>query len=282
MKRKIGLCCLLSFFLLCWGCAGKSTQPIQEEYDTVACFEQTMAPYLVAAHGEPSKLLLDATNSGVQANRNTENGISVAEPQEFAPIELILQNPELPNGCEVTSLAMVLSSAGFPVGHVELYQNCLPTDNFSYSSGQRFGPSPEEFYVGDAASATNGWYCFETPIVEAGNAWIQQNGGGSRMESITGISQEDLDQYAQNGIPVIVWVTIGYAEPIYTDSFSWMLPNGTLYVPYNNLHCVVLAGAENGQYQIADPIYGWQAVSRDDFWNSFDAMGRRAVTIQAK
>ena len=42
---------------------------------------------------------------------------------------------------------------------------------------------------------------------------------------------------------------------------------------------VVLTGEEYGQYRVADPINGWQTVEKETFWSSFDAVGRRAVTI---
>lgn len=199
--------------------------------------------------------------------------------QGSSSVELIYQNPELPNGCEVTSLAMALCAAGYPVNHVELYQECLPRADFSCSGACCYGPSPEEYYVGDAASATHGWYCFEGPLLQAGDAWIDRMGGGSRMVQLSGLSQEELDQYAQQGQPVVVWVTMEYQTPSYSSTFSWTLPSGELYVPYNNLHCVLLTGEEQNCYKIADPLYGWQEVDKDLFWNSFDAMGRRAVTV---
>lgn len=196
----------------------------------------------------------------------------------YNDVVLQLQNPELPNGCEVTSLAMVLTSAGFPVDKLELY-SYLPRQDFSYNSDIRLGPCPEEWYVGDAASTSAGWYCFEGPILQAGRDWMESQGG--RMISLTGISQELLEQLVGEGIPVVVWVTQEYAPPVFREDFSWVLPNGETYVPYDNLHCVVLAGMEGNDYRIADPIRGWQNVNRDAFWESFDAMGRRAVTAVA-
>ena len=77
-----------------------------------------------------------------------------------------------------------------------------------------------------------------------------------------------------------VWVTINYEKPVYADYFSWLLPSGERYVPYNNLHCVVLAGEETEKYRIADPIHGWQLIDKEVFWNSFNAMRRRAVIVQ--
>ena len=218
-------------------------------------------------------------DANILPEQGQEEGATTSDEEElFDPVELILQNPQLPNGCEVTSLAMVLTAAGFPASPVELYEGgYLPIGSFRYSGAQRFGPSPEEVYVGDAASSTGGWYCFEGPILQAGDAWLSQSGGGGRMQTITGLTQEELGQYVQDGVPVIAWVTLGYAAPAYADSFRWTLPSGEEYIPYSNLHCVVLAGEENGQFRIADPIYGWQTVDQGTFWDSFDAMGRRAV-----
>lgn len=48
------------------------------------------------------------------------------------------------------------------------------------------------------------------------------------------------------------WVTLGYAEPQRSE-FFWLLEDGTAYYPYRNLHCVVLAGAEDGKYRAAGP-----------------------------
>ena len=76
-------------------------------------------------------------------------------------------------------------------------------------------------------------------------------------------------------------MTLDYATPHYLLDYSWTLPDGSVYTPYSNLHCVVVTGLENGFFRIADPLSGWQFVKKDVFWQSFVAMGQRAVTIQA-
>lgn len=204
--------------------------------------------------------------------------VEQAAELSFGEISLQLQNPELPNGCEVTSLSMVLTAAGYPVDKLELY-GYLPREDFAYSGNARLGPDPNVAFAGDAASASGGWYCLEGPILEAGDAWIAVLGGGAQMEDLTGIGQGELETLLEQGTPLAVWVTQEYAPPDYADYFTWTLPNGTQYVPYDNLHCVVLAGMDGDVYQIADPIRGWQEVDRDAFWQSFEAMGRRAVTV---
>ena len=85
---------------------------------------------------------------------------------------LMLQNPELPNGCEVTSLAMALAAAGYPADKTALFTGYMPSEPFAVLDGVRYGPDPETAYAGDAASARGGWYCFEGPVIEAGSRWV--------------------------------------------------------------------------------------------------------------
>lgn len=192
-------------------------------------------------------------------------------------LSLICQNPELPNGCEVTSLAMLLKWAGCPIDKVELAESYLPKEDFVQTGSGRLGPDPGQAYAGDPAS-TGGWYCFEEPIIHAGNTWLNRQNSGSRAVSLTGLTRTELEGYLDLGIPLAVWVTLNYAPPKFS-SFQWTLPDGARYTPYSNLHCVVLAGWSGDDYQIADPISGWQKVSPALFWNSFDAMGRRAAAV---
>lgn len=195
------------------------------------------------------------------------------------PVTLIYQNPELPNGCEVTSLAMVLASAGCPVDKLELYQDYLPKADFSLIDGKRYGSNPEKWYVGDASDSGGGWYCFEGPAVQAANGWLNHCGSGLRARSVTGLSKTELDRYAQDGIPLVVWVTLDYTQPQWSN-FTWLLEDGTVYRPYRNLHCVVLAGAAGERYQVADSLAGITQVDKGLFWDSFSAMGCRAVVIE--
>lgn len=192
-------------------------------------------------------------------------------------LSLIYQNPELPNGCEITSLAMLLQWAGCPVDKVELAKNYLPKEDFIYVGSERLGPDPGQDYAGDPAGA-GGWYCFEEPIINAGNAWLNEQGSTFRAVSLTGLTRKGLENYLDLGTPLAVWVTLNYAPPRFS-SFQWTLPDGARYTPYSNLHCVVLAGRSGDDYQIADPISGWQRVSPAAFWSSFDAMGRRAAAV---
>lgn len=204
-------------------------------------------------------------------------------PVDYTPapsleaISLILQNPELPNGCEVTSLAMLLSSTGVLADKLELHSNYLHRENIIEQEGTRLGPDPSEAYVGDA-SDHSGWYCFEGPVLAAGDDWLEEHDLPWQMNTVTGLEQKELKQYLEQGIALIAWVTLDYEAPRISD-YTWHLSDGTVYAPYSNLHCVVLTGLDGENYRVADPIAGWQTVLPQTFWDAFHTMGRRAVTL---
>lgn len=202
--------------------------------------------------------------------------------RSFEEADFILQNPELPNGCEVTSLAMALSAAGYPVDKLVLFTQYMPSEPFTLLDGVRHGPSPEEFYAGNAASQRGGWYCLEGPVMRAGSRWLTENGAPFRMERCSGLTQSTLAGYLKREILLIIWVTRDYAPLEYADYFHWTLPDGTDYTPYNNLHCVLLVGETEEGCQIADPLVGIQLVEKERLWQSFVSLGRRAVAIVKK
>ena len=89
---------------------------------------------------------------------------------------------------------MVLGWAGYPVDKLELYEGYLPRQDFIETpEGWKVGGNPEEVYVGDAASELGGWYCFEGPIVEAANAYLQDQGSDWTAEAVSGLSQRQLN-----------------------------------------------------------------------------------------
>lgn len=192
--------------------------------------------------------------------------------------EPILQNPELPNGCELASLTAMLRYEGFDVLFKDLD---LPKQGFSHSSDGdiRYGPDPAEYYVGDPSSATSGWYCFEQPLMEAANSYLSNSGSRLRARSLTGTSLDELEHWLKAGTPVAVWFTTDYEMPRRSKTFSWVLSSGSTYIPYINLHCVVLLGADESSCILADPLRGMSQVDRSIFESVYNAMGRRALVL---
>lgn len=184
-----------------------------------------------------------------------------AEPLEVTPV---LQNPALPNGCEAASLAALLRYQGFSVEPAEISDFYLP----------------RQAYAGDPASKTDGWYCFEGPVIIAANAYLQAQGSPLRAQSLTGSTLTQLETELQAGRPVAVWFTQDYAPPRQSGSFTWTLPTGEIYHPLANLHCVVLVGLQNGVYTLIDPLQGRIQLDQAAFESVYTAMGSRAVVLR--
>ncbi len=197
--------------------------------------------------------------------------VGETEPPGLFPggFPLLLQKPELPNGCEITCLAMLLCHAGFDADKVELAENYLPRGDFTKGDNVTFGPDP---------ATDKGWYCFEGPILEAAKGYLARHGGGWRAAKVSGLDLDGITACLDGGPPLMVWVTIDYEEPR-LGPIPWRLPDGGDYTPYTNLHCVVLAGRDGGDFLVADPMNGWRRVPAHLLMDSYEAMGSRAVAL---
>lgn len=204
-----------------------------------------------------------------------EDGIMLESVKLSVPV--IMQNPQLPNGCEITSLAEVLQFYGFDVSHTDLAENYLPCGSITYQNGIMTVPDPEKAYVGNPAT-TSGWYCFEEPIVQAANEYLADVGSDMIAMSVSGADVDELAGWLQKGKPVIVWVTQQLAD-VRRTGYTWLLPDGTTEHPYGGLHCVVLSGIDGDTVTLADPIYGEWDAELDRFAEIFEGMGSRAVVI---
>ena len=160
------------------------------------------------------------------------------------------QNPELPNGCEVTSLTMAVDYKGYNFDKITL-ANTLP-----HSSNPNLG------FIGSPFSRS-GFYCFNKPICAVCDT------NGINYEDITGCDVNRLNLELIKGNPVVVWGTLRWTQPTYCR-------NGL----YSNLHCVCLKGYNGDCYIIADPLYGERYIPKSQFVNIWTIMGKRAVVIK--
>ncbi|MTQ81961.1 C39 family peptidase [Ruthenibacterium lactatiformans] len=72
------------------------------------------------------------------------------------PVRTVLQNPELPNGCEAASLAALLNYKGVPADKLDLAYGYIPRGDIEETTDGRTGPDPELAYAGDPAGGTGG------------------------------------------------------------------------------------------------------------------------------
>lgn len=179
------------------------------------------------------------------------------------PVKNIKQNPELPNGCEVTSLAIVMNYIGVSVDKCDLSDNYLPKKN-------TLNADPNEYYLREPRS--NGFYCFAGPLVKCVENYNEANGLSLEAVDLTGSEPSALYQLLENGQPIVIWGTLRWNAPYKYSSGL-----------YGNLHCMVLSGYGEATVTIQDPIYGSDyLVDREVFERVYRQMGSRAMTVYNK
>lgn len=118
-------------------------------------------------------------------------------------VENIAQNPELPNGCEITAAAIALNYLGFDVDKVTLSEDYLPC------SEPYWDADPNVVFMGDPEDEL-AFYCMTSPIVTAVNDYLEDVGGEYTAVDISGASVQELYQWIARGTPVLT----GYDEEV--------------------------------------------------------------------
>ena len=193
-------------------------------------------------------------------------------------VPVIGQNPELPNGCEITSLTMLLRYLGFDADKLTMAEDYLPR------SEKFYGADPELEFMGDPAQSSGescGFYCFEGPIIQAAESYLAAQGQAEawQVTDITGVDAQGLAEQLAAGNPVLVWATIDFKEVRESTKWSWTTAAGRDYTPLVDVHCLVLTGYEGNQFYLSDPLETYESVRQQKFMEIFTAMGSRAVVI---
>lgn len=143
---------------------------------------------LLAAACAPASSLLAREASAPGSSQGGQAPLLVQEAlrarRHSVPAVLLYQLPELPNGCEATSLAMLLESYGIAASKAELAYQYLPRAEFYEENGVVYGPAPEEAYAGDPAA--QGYYCYAQPLCKAADLYLEQAGETLRALDLTG------------------------------------------------------------------------------------------------
>ena len=197
-------------------------------------------------------------------------------PAGYAKLDVkcVYQNPELPNGCEVTSLAIVLRHLGYPVSKETLADNYLPKGRIGYTS-------PYEAYIGNPRIKNASWYCYSPVIVRCADNYLATQGGKHFADDLTGKEFEELLSELDKGYPVIFWATINMDGPRYSS--DWVV-DGTHYECYLNLHCLVLTGydQEKNLAYVSDPLRGNVTYSLEETRRRYEQLHYQAVVIRER
>lgn len=200
--------------------------------------------------------------------------------QKALSVPVVKQKPELPNGCEITSLTAVLKFYGFSVSKMEMANTYLPKEPFVYKNGKRYGPNPYKAYAGDPRLKT-GFFSYAPPIVKAAEKYFKGRTTKYTAKDISGSKQEIFYQHLNNGVPVVIWVTLDLSKPKVTSSWYFSDTKEHFKAPVN-LHAVVLTGYDKKKntVQVMNPLKGMVTQDADKFFKSYKELGSHAMIVE--
>lgn len=186
-------------------------------------------------------------------------------------VEAVMQNPELPTGCEVTALTALLNYCGFEIGKVELCDNFLPIVSDTSATF-------DEAYIGDPKAA-NGFGCNAPVIVKTAESYFESADAEWSAMNLTGTDFQELFYQLDQGRPVIVWASMGLKNVKMT--LRWKTEDGDEAWFAELEHCMVLTGydIENGVVYAADPLKGNVEYSLERFESVYEQLGKQAVIV---
>lgn len=198
-----------------------------------------------------------------------------------ADVEVLLQNPELPSGCETTAATMLLKAYGYPISMVGLAA-AIPKTALEYYNGRQYALHPSEAFLGDM-DTENGYGIFPGGLKDTLQSCIDEADGPHTVRVFEGASESEILAVVDSGHPLCVWSTMWLEEivplpgwyikrdGVYTDEyFSWP----------GNEHCMVLLSYDESTVTVCDPLRGKVSYNRARFFRLFRELGGYALSLE--
>jgi uncharacterized protein YvpB len=191
---------------------------------------------------------------------------------------LVTQLPELPRGCEVTSLTMMLQSAGVPANKMTLAAQ-VPKDPTPYSrvNGQIHYGNPNKGFVGDMYNMDNlGYGVYHGPIAKLAKTYLP-----NRVIDFTGSRFETMFQFLNEGKPVWVIIDTLFDAAPPKDWVVWKTPEGTISINGTE-HSVLVTGYDSQYIYFNDPLSGEKndRAAIHSFKSGWEQMGSQAISYR--
>lgn len=196
----------------------------------------------------------------------------------YIEVAAVMQTPELPTGCEVTSLTMLLNYIGFDVDKLTLADEYLPKGEYRKADFHKV-------FVGNPRNR-QAYGCTANVIAETAENFLRDYDTDNKWQvvNITGCSPEMLYSAVKSGDPVVVWGSINMGE-IIKDHVTWTdEETGNTVSWIGGEHCLLLTGYEMKEnlVYVNDPLRGQVSYDMNTFEKRFEELDRNAVIIIAK
>lgn len=189
---------------------------------------------------------------------------------------LILQYPELPRGCEVTSLAMLLEYAGTSVDKLTLAKEIAKDDSYYLTAyGRIYYGNPNYGFVGNMYSLNEpGLGVYHKPIFDLLSKYLP-----NQAIDLTGRKFEDTLYFLSNDVPVWVITNTKFKELRPDEFHVWYTSTIPIQITYLE-HSVLLTGYDQEFIYFNDPLTNKrnQKVPINDFKKSWEQMGKQSIS----
>lgn len=182
------------------------------------------------------------------------------------------QMPDLPNGCEVTSLSMLMNYYGIKVSKNELAETIQHVDSFT--DGGKYRGNPHQGFVGHMTIANAGWCVYNEPLYNVARKYT------SHIENITGSNFLSLLKLVSNGHPVMIITTTTFNKV--NNMQTWDTNTGKVNVTPSSHACVITGYSKPKKVVYVNNPYGYknQPVNWKDLQASYNQQGRQALYIR--
>ncbi|WP_288290968.1 C39 family peptidase [uncultured Lactobacillus sp.] len=182
------------------------------------------------------------------------------------------QMPDLPNGCEVTSLSMLMNYYGIKVSKNELAETIQHVDSFT--DGGKYRGNPHQGFVGHMTIANAGWCVYNEPLYNVARKYT------SHIENITGSDFLSLLKLVSNGHPVMIITTTTFNKV--NNMQTWDTNTGKVNVTPSSHACVITGYSKPKKVIYVNNPYGYknQPVNWKNLQASYNQQGRQALYIR--
>ncbi|MCC3866761.1 SH3 domain-containing protein [Terrisporobacter mayombei] len=178
-------------------------------------------------------------------------------------VPYISQYPDLPLGCEATSLAPLLQFKGVNVSKTTIAKEMKKSPNKNPSLG----------FVGSPFKNEPG--IFQTIYPEALVSSAKKYRPNS--ENITGASVKTIEKELRAGNPSVIWMSLNLVTP----QMGYWYENTKDQIWVNkNLHVMTVTGVDDDNFYITDPAKGKYSVSKTKFESIYNKVGKKALVVR--
>ncbi|MDR2903793.1 MAG: C39 family peptidase [Clostridiales bacterium] len=187
----------------------------------------------------------------------------------------ITQLPELPRGCEVTSLAMLINYMGVAADKMTLAEQLEKNpEPHTYIGDEVHCGDPNDGFVGSMTSFHEfGLGVYHKPIFRLLAGYFPD-----AAVDLTGADFEDLYYMLAEGAPVWVIINSQYTALPESEFEQWHTPNGVINITYRE-HSVLVTGYDAENIYFNDPLGCAGSAPKADFISAWEQMGKQAVAV---